>query len=358
MSRFLRTLEQSGYRQFYLAFGDANFRKQDWSLGAKGLPNPLSDFVQLFLLQQPVVRRKLRAYLEPDLLDELLDCGILRQEGQHVASNSFFLIYCRSAAVFCQMAMHPMAYFGDDSVALATLQSPVPDGRVLDLCCGAGIQSFVAAAYAAKVTGVEVQRQTWRIAQLNCRLNNLSRRVRFVCKPIEEFASDNGEGYDRILFNPPLIPMVQGYKFPLAGNGGADGLELTSLIIKLYSGRLAPSGSFEFIGTGLGRQNRPSVCNQLLALARRYQLTGRIHLLSRHPIRAFAPVFESAVSLLARANNLELALARQKLLAHFQKLGQDSYWMFFASLHRRAGAHDNRISIIDLTKSFWGAWFV
>lgn len=358
MNRFLRTLEQSGYRQFYLAFGDANFRKKDWTLGARSLPSPLIELVKLFLLQEPVATKKVLRFLEPELIEELLACGVLGAHGASLKSNSFFLIFCRSYALFCQMVLHPLAYFGDDSVALAVLQTPAPGGSVLDLCCGTGIQSFVAASHAAKVTGVEIQRKTWQIAELNRRLNNVGQHVRFVCESAEDFASRTKETYDRVLFNPPLVPMLPGYKFPLAGNGGADGLEVTRRIIPLYSRRLSQNGSLEFIGTGLGRQNHPAVCDQIQALARRHGLGGRIHLLSQHPIRAFAPVFESSVAVLASDNNLDPAEAREKLLAHFKKLGQDAYWMFFASLQRTAGTRNKELSAIDLTKSFWGAWFV
>ena len=355
---FLQTLESCGYRQFYLAFGDANFRKQDWARAAKGLPEPLSALVQLFLLQEPVPRRKIQPLLEPALLQELVDCGVLIEKRTTLVSNSFFLIFCRSFAIFCQMVLDPIAYFGDDSIALATLQTPAPGGKVLDLCCGSGIQSFVAATHAAEVTGVEIGRETWRIAELNRRLNHLEDRVRFVCQSAEEFARQNQQRFDRILFNPPLVPMAPGFEFPTAGNGGPDGLSVTRSLIQQYSGRLSRQGSFDFIGTGLGHRGHPSVCDQIQKLARQHGLGGRIHLLSQHPIRPFAPLFESSVSLLAALNRLEPAIAREKLLAHFHRLGQDSYWMFFASLSPVSGTGKQRLSAVDLSKSFWGSWFV
>jgi hypothetical protein len=233
VNRFTRTLDLSGYRQFYLAFGDANFRKQDWALGAKGLPSPLNDLVRLFLLQEAVARKRLGVILEPELIEELLDCGALRQQGVNLASNSFFLIYCRSHAVLCQMVVHPLAYFGDDSVALAALQTPSPGGNVLDLCCGTGIQSFVAAGYAAKVTGVEIQRETWRIAELNRRINGIGPRVRFVCESAEAFAKTSREIYDRILFNPPG-PDGAGLQIPFGrewrpGRPGGDAADHSSV---------------------------------------------------------------------------------------------------------------------------------
>ena len=358
MNAAIRTLKQSGYRQFYLAFGDANFRKQDWARAARGLPRPLSELVRLFLLQEPVARKKLQALLGQAFIQKLLASGVLQEQQANLVSDSFFLIFCRGYALFCQMVLHPLAYFGDDSVALAAYQTPSPGGKVLDLCCGTGIQSFVAASSAADVTAVEIRKETCRIAELNRNLNHLQERVKLVCSSAEEFAQTNKQQYDRIIFNPPLVPMPAGYRFPLAGNGGPDGLAVTRRIIALYGRRLSEQGSMEFIGTGLGTQSRPLVCDQLRMLARRFGLEGRVQLLSQHPIRAFAPVFESSVSLLAADNDLEPAEAREKLLAHFSKLEQDTYWMFFASLHPSYRGSKKELCVVDLTKSFWGSWFV
>jgi hypothetical protein len=197
-----------------------------------------------------------------------------------------------------------------------------------------------------------------RIAELNRRLNGLEDRVRFVCASAESFARASTEKYDRILFNPPLVPMVPGYKFSPVGNGGPDGLALTRRILKLYPDRIAAGGSMEFIGMGLGQKDRPVVAQELKAIARQHGLGGRIHLISRHPIRPFAPLFEVCVSGLAKDNGLDAAQARKILGGHFAGLGMDTYWLFFASLGPAPGARGKTVSTIDLTGSFWGHWFV
>jgi SAM-dependent methyltransferase len=289
---------------------------------------------------------------------ELVDLGILRSKSGNLASNKFFLIYCRSQAFFCQMTEDPLAYFGDDSVALATLQTPAPRGHVLDLCCGPGIQSFVAAAHAASVTGVELRRETWRIAELNARLNGLEGRVKFVCDSAEGFAKAGTEKYDRILFNPPLVPMVPGYKFALVGNGGGDGMELTRQILKLYPKRLSDSGTIDFIGMGLGQKEHPVFADEIRTIAKRHGFGVRMHFISRHPIRPSAPLFEVCVSSLARRNGLDVNEARKILGDHFKKLKADNYWLFFASMGPVLRTRLRTESSIDLTKSFLGHWFV
>lgn len=358
MNRFLQTLRNSGYRQFYLSFGDANFRKQDWPAGAENLSGPLLDLVRLFLLQQPVPVKRAASLLGKDFTAVLIQCGVLSEKGDQLVSNSFYLLYCRSQGFFCQMNANPFAYFGEDSIALATMQTPAPGGSVLDLCCGPGIQGFVAAGSAAQVTGVEIRPETVRIAELNRRLNGMDGRVQFVCNSVDGFARGGAEKYDRILFNPPLVPMVPGYKFSAVGDGGADGLDLTRHILKLYASRLSDSGSIEFIGMGLGKKDHPVVADEIKTIARRHKLAGRIHLMSRHPIRPSAPLFEVCVMSLAKENGLEVESARTILGDHFADLGMDTYWLFFASLGRAGGESSKTVSNIDLTGSFWGHWFV
>jgi hypothetical protein len=358
LKQFLETLAASGYRQFYLAFGDANFRTRDWQTGAKNLTGPLLNLVKLFMLQTPVPRKRATSLLGKSLLTELMQCEILRQDGTNVRSNNFYLIFCRSYALLCQMAIDPLAYFGDDSLALAALQTPAPGGTVLDLCCGSGIQTFVASGQASKVTGVEIRPGTCRIAQLNSRINNLSHRVTIVCDSAEAFSRSDKRTYDRILFNPPLVPMVPGYKFALAGNGGPDGLGITRRILDLYHRKISENGSMEFIGMGLGRKGHPIVVEQISKMAARRNLGGRIQLLSQHPIRAGAPLFEICVSSLALENGLAQLEARKILSHHFASLKMDCFWLFFASLNRGKGPKGNSLVVVDLSKSFWGHWFL
>ncbi|PWU18820.1 MAG: hypothetical protein C5B50_08100 [Verrucomicrobia bacterium] len=371
---FREKLERSGYRQFYLSFGDANFRIKDWPIGARDLSGDLRDLVKLFLLQEALPRESATKLLGSEFTNELIECGILVGQPSikdgtasrftfhvsrftHLVSNSFFLIFCRSHALFCQMSRHPMAYFGDDSLALISFQTPAPGGNVLDLCCGPGIQSFVAAAYAAKVTGVEIRPETWRVAELNRRLNDAAERVKFVCSSAEQFARKSKEKFDRIIFNPPLVPVPPGFKYVIAGDGGPDGLTLTRRIINLYSNRISRHGSLEFIGAGLGRKDHATVCEQIKSLARRNGLSGRIHLLSQHPIKPHAPLFEAYVMSMALENKMEVMETRKIIHSYFSRLGHDAYFLFFTSLYRDRGAAKS-ISTINMTKNFWGSWFV
>lgn len=354
----MQTLSQSGYRQFYLAFGDSNFRTTDWTTAAKDLTGPLRELVRLFLLQQPVKRRRVEEILGPDAVRQLGDCGVLLDQNGELASNSFYLIVSRSFNLLCQMNAQPWAYFGEDSLALAMMQTPACGGRVLDLCCGPGIQSFVASTHARDVTGVEIKPETWRIAELNRGLNGLSDRVRFVRSSAEDFSRQDSRQYDLILFNPPLVPTVPGYQYAFVGDGGADGLAVTRRIVELYHDRLTKQGRLEFIGMGLGRKDDPLVSRDLAKLARKYGLGGRIHLMSQHPIKEHSPMFEAYAQTFAWENKLSLPAGRRVLAEHFRKCGYDYFWLFFVSLQPPAGRRQNSITEIDLTKTFWGGWFV
>lgn len=358
MKSFLDNLNQSGYRQFYLTFGDGNLRKGDWQTGASSLSGAARDLVGLFLLGEPLARNKTESLVGAELAEELAQLGILARENGDYRSAGFLLLSCRSYLFFCQLTEAPWAYFGEDSIALAVLQTPAPGGRVLDLCAGPGIQSFVASGHAAEVTGVEVRKEASRVAELNRRLNGIGDRLRFVCDAAENFARLEGQPYDRILFNPPLVPTVPGYKYAFVGDGGVNGLEVSERFIKLFHDRLSATGAMEFIGMGLGTTSHASVVDEIQKLARRHRLTGRVHLLSQHPIRPHSAMFEGYATSLAADNGVGLAAAREIITRHYAKLRFDTYWLFFASLERAAGRTRNGLTTVDLTRSFWGGWFV
>jgi hypothetical protein len=358
MKAFLHHLRQSGYAQFYGSFGDGNLRMEDWPVAARSVNGSLKDFVDLFLLGRPLPARRALPLIGSKLVAELIEAGILHRGKGRLISNTFRLVVCRSYLLFFELGMNTRAYFGEDSVALATLQSRALGGRVLDLCAGPGIQSFVASAHAGAVTGVELRKETCRVAEINCRMNGLQDRVRFVCSSLEDYAPSDRQTYDLILANPPLVPVVPGFWSPLPADGGINGLAVTERIVRLYHHRLARDGRLEFIGSGLGNTKHAGVADEIAALSGRHGLGGRLHLLSRHPIKAHTPFFEAYVQTFAVANRLGLTRSRKIITDHFVRLGFDSFWLFFCSLGRGEGTRRKPLATVDLTSAFYGGWFL
>ncbi len=356
MKQVPEILGRTGYLPFYLYFGDGNLRPQDWATAARRLKDPLQSLVNLFLLQKTVSRRSIEQTLGEEVVAELKHSGILRNGAADLASNSFGLLSFRSNVYFAQLHDDPYAYFGDDSVALGTYQTPVPDGDVLDLCSGPGIQALIAARSARHVTGVEINPKAFNVARLNRKMNPAGSRVELVNTSLQDFAAANTQKFDRILFNPPLVPVPADMDYPFVGHGGVDGLSVSDDIIGLYKSALKPRGRFEFIGMTVGKKNGTIENDPLIALAKKHRMEGTVHVLSRHKIHEENSLVANCARSLALSNKVDFADARNKLVQYFRDSEFEYFYLFFCSWGNASGRNP-RTSVVDMSYYYFGDWF-
>jgi release factor glutamine methyltransferase len=358
MKQFVRTVHDCGYRQFYLAFGDGNLRFEQWARSAGDLGGELGRLVEFFLLMRPGERVELESIFGAEFLAELLAAGVVVAEGTRVRTNDFLLIVARGLLYFCQLSPDAWAYFGDDSLALASYQTPATEGRTLDLCSGPGLQAFVSARHATDCVGIELDARTVAVAAINARLNDLETRVRFVTSSLEAFAQRSAESFDLITFNPPLVPAPARAKYSRAGHGGDSGTLVSERIINLYGDRVVPEGRMEFVGIAVGSRDSTQCLDRLDSLAHEAGFASRFHLLSRHPVREGAPFFEQYAKSYAYYNRRDLPGARKLLLRHYARGGHTDLCFFFCSLHKRRGRRRLRRRVVDLSLGYYGDWFV
>jgi release factor glutamine methyltransferase len=356
MKQVPEILGRTGYLPFYLYFGDGNLRVRDWTIAARRLNDPLESLVNLFLLQKPVRRRAVEELLGDGIIDELKAAEILRNGGADLASNSFSLLSFRSNVYFAQLNDNPYAYFGEDSVALATYQTPVPGGEILDLCSGPGIQALIAARSARHVTGVEINPKASKVARVNQKMNEPGSRVEFINMSLTDFASANTRRYDRILFNPPLVPVPADMNYPFVGHGGIDGLSVTDEILGLYKNALKLNGRFEFIGMTVGKKSGSIENDPLIALSKKHRMEGTVHVLSRHKITEENPVVASCAVTLAHNNKMEVADARKNLVRYFRDSEYEYFYLFFCSWGN-AARRRGKTSVVDMSYYYFGDWF-
>jgi len=357
MKQVPEILGRTGYLPFYLYFGDGNLRVRDWAIAARRLENPLKSLVNLFLLQKGAKCRAIEQLMGEDVVSELKESGIVRNGAADLVSNSFHLLSFRSNVYFAQLNDNPYAYFGDDSIALGTYQTPVPEGEILDLCSGPGIQALIAARAAKHVTGVEINPNASKVAAVNKKMNQAGSRVELINASLAEFASRNTRRFDRILFNPPLVPVPADMSYPFVGHGGTDGLSVTEDILRLYKPALKPQGRFEFIGMTVGRKNGSIENDPLIALAKKHRMEGTIHVLSRHKIHEENGVVTSCAGSLALSNKIEVAEARKKLVDYFLESGYEYFYLFFCSWGNAAGRRKPKTSVVDMSYYYFGDWF-
>src|SRR5438309_9648420 len=92
--------------------------------------------------------------------------------------------------------------------------------QVLDMGCGSGILSLIAASGGASVTAVDINPLAVTSARENARRNNLYNRIRFLDSNL--FGSLFDEQFDFILFNPPFYPGKPHDVRDMAWRGGDD----------------------------------------------------------------------------------------------------------------------------------------
>jgi len=98
--------------------------------------------------------------------------------------------------------------FSLDSVLLARfVYVPIQRGRLVDLCAGNGVISFLLSARTkGKLTGVEIQPEVCALAERGALLNHLEERVDFLCEDAKHIDEKIGRGTcDVVTCNPPYF---------------------------------------------------------------------------------------------------------------------------------------------------------
>lgn len=239
---------------------------------------PMSRVVELlgselcaFLLRQRALtlcRGAGAALVEPAEASQLL-CGMREAEGcseqEYVFANVALwpvlddLIVATDCdeQAYEEGGWEPVMYLSVDSFALLTsAPRQPPASRLLDLCCGSGIQGLVALrTYAEHATFVDVNPRALNFAAFNAHLNGFGDRASFVAGNVCEPTLLSGrEGtFDVVLMNPPFVPnpsKVASAFGPLYSGGGADGqLVLAAALKRCACHLLAPGGRLTAVAT-------------------------------------------------------------------------------------------------------------
>lgn len=351
-------VDRTGFRMFHLAFGDGNRDYQKWMKYGERVGEPLRGMVELFLLMRTLDEPRVKALLGEDLFDSLVSLGVLCQVKNGIRTPGLVLISFRSLLFFHELTMRPGIYFGLDSIALAIYQHPSFRGTTLDLCAGSAIQAMISAQHGKRGYAVEINPKAAAIAEFNLKLNHLDDRVTVVNKALEDFAAAVREPFDLITFNPPLLPVPDAIDYPFVGDGGADGLEVTRHALSLYLPHLAPRGSIEFIGCGLGRDGHPSFVDGFDALLASHDAGGHVQLVGYSALQRGDLFYDALVETAAINSKISVDFSHEIFDLHFRQLGMDGIYMFFMRVDKpeRPRTAAPRVSVANLSER-GNIWF-
>ncbi|MBD2431680.1 MULTISPECIES: carbamoyltransferase C-terminal domain-containing protein [Fischerella] len=213
----------------------------------------LGDLIRLFLLRCALTKSRLQEIFGNELFSTLCSLGMLIQRDQDWASQvDLFAVaglYVATDHRYMILAEDHfdedvVMYVGMDSMGLVYTAPQYPANRVLDLCCGSGIQSLVASRYAQEVIGVDINPRAIRFARFNAQLNGIY-NINFYLGNLYE---PTGGYFDTILVNPPFVPSPS--QECCFRDGGMGGEEILARIITESANKLAPQGRL-FIVTDL-----------------------------------------------------------------------------------------------------------
>ncbi|MHA1135107.1 MAG: HemK2/MTQ2 family protein methyltransferase [Candidatus Thorarchaeota archaeon] len=113
---------------------------------------------------------------------------------------------------------------------------------VLDVGCGAGLATLVAASKAQRVVSMDISHQAVRNTIQNLRNNGLGQNVSIVQSDLFRGLSDTGK-FSVIMFNPPYLPADEmTTEMDHALIGGDDGSELTEKFVNEASSHIIQGG--------------------------------------------------------------------------------------------------------------------
>jgi SAM-dependent methyltransferase len=172
-------------------------------------PRPLHTLVKLFGLYLDVAEADARAAFAPLSLDEVVAMGLVERARDRVRPCVGLvavedLVVARDRYDERQGALHPDHVVGVNPPAmlLARLTVRTEVARTLDLGCGGGVQTFLAARHSERVVAADVNPRALAYARFGARVNGLSN---IEVRQGDFFAAVEAERFSLIVCNPPYV---------------------------------------------------------------------------------------------------------------------------------------------------------
>jgi hypothetical protein len=347
----------SGYTDVYLTYGNYHSQKVPHPILRKNYENfplPLKKLVALFLLGKTCERSFIEDFFDEGELAALISIGVFFEDENESISSPLVLFPYHGYLIFFERfkdGKDISVYMGDDSIALASHLTPPPGGRCLDLCTGSGIQALVCASHSKEIIGIDLQKRAVEVAKINTYLNMLEDRISIhngnLYHPVE------GEKFDLICANPPLLPAPSDLKAPIVADGGEDALGITYQILQGLVDHLNPDGICQIIGTCLGDSEGPFISKKLDDLSKEIKCSINIVF----PVSI--PVDEWIGPLVANSKiycNKALKTSRNAYNKLFHKLKATHMYTFYLTAIRHAFQKINVNVINQYKDTQLGSW--
>ncbi|MFT4954888.1 MAG: release factor glutamine methyltransferase [Brevundimonas sp.] len=305
----------------------------------------LADAVRLFHLADPV-SSEAADRLTGGLCSQLTQAGLFQLNDGQVRTKNLKLRFVDGLVFFtgAPSARFPL-YFGDDSLGLLRRQRIRQGERGLDLCTGTGVQALKLALAGGVVTGVDINPFAIQVARLNAEFNGVSAKVEFRRGDLWAGLKD-GERFDWICANPPMVPALPGGLYPLVGDGGDDGLEITWRFLAGLPGALAENGQAITLGVAWSDGVLPQCLDRMRIVADEQDLNIRMTITRTLDARPGSGWYEALKQTYLGATAMDEAQVTQALGEQLDRNQATHSVMYFLNVTR---ASRGSLTLADLS---------
>lgn len=267
---------------------------------------------------------------ELNIIEE--DCNFIKSKGYSLISycDYYFIVGTPYFYSNCR-EKDPAVYIGADTYKLARMHLSKKVKNVLDLCTGSGIQVVLAARNADKGVGVELNTKAYPVTRFNILLNGLEDKIEIkngdLYKPVENLK------FDVITSNPPFIPVPKDINYSLAGDGGEDGLDIVTKIVKGYKEHLNPGGYGLMIGEAIGDENGVFMTKMLKEVLGN-QFSTKLFLTNRITIEEQARTVSGLTNIIKTKYEGKANEIYQKWIEMYRSLDAKYYYSFELKVKR------------------------
>jgi SAM-dependent methyltransferase len=187
---------------------------------------PMGCLLRAFVLGAATAEETLREQLGGEFYGLCERAGLWeRVEGGVVGSvvimvdGKTFLLSDRGDVRLGERGMYWVMGIGTSTAKLGNSLPRRRYERVLDLCCGAGVQGFLLAPYAGRVVGVDQNRRALNYGRFGAGMNKFT-AVEF--RESDCYSAVSGELFDAIVCNPPYVLTPERESYYRDGGMGGD----------------------------------------------------------------------------------------------------------------------------------------
>lgn len=204
----------------------------------------LADLLRLFLLRLDVPGAAAADALAPLPVERAERLGMVTRTGDTVRGNvrilpaGELLFACdRELESDPRLPADHVMGVSSSSIFLASLTVRANIRDVLDIGCGSGIQSVLAAHHAKRVVACDINRRALAFTAFNAALNGI---VNVECREGSFFEPAKGESFDLVVSNPPFV--ISPASALVFRDSGMRGDDVSRMVVREAAAHLRPGG--------------------------------------------------------------------------------------------------------------------